>query len=467
MTKTICAKGAAAVLSAICALYTAGCAQAANGPHAPGAPYAARSLPDRIVLSPGADPSRAMGVAYRTDAAQQTAEAEIAVAVDSPTLDRAARRVEGISAPIETTNGKAVYHQVRFADLAPDTVYAYRVKGAAGWSEWLQFRTASSAPSPFTFLYFGDTQNGILPLGSRTIRQAFLSAGPTALAVHAGDLVAQRDDLDHDDEWGEWTAAGGYAFSTVPQAPAPGNHEYTDDDHGPRMIGPHWTRQFALPKNGAKGAETTTYFFDYQGVRFVMLDGTKAAELGGLKAQTGWADAVLSAPGPRWRVVVFHQPIFTCARPKDTEILRNAWTPVFERRGVDLVLQGHDHCYGRWSNAKGKAAGEKARAAGAAQGPVYMVSVAGRKMYGLNSRADWQPDRAGEDTQLYQVIRVESDRLSVEARTATGRLYDAFALERGADGRNRLLESQNALIETRRCAGETGPDGSPCTASKK
>lgn len=456
-------------LAALTTLSVVGPCSAAsgNGPHAPGAPYAARNLPDRIVLTPGADASREMSVSYRTDAAQTSAHAELAEAVDSPTLEARAIGVDGITLGIETSNGRANYHQIRFSGLRPGAVYAYRVRGAAGWSEWLQFRTALSTAEPFDFLYFGDTQNGILSLGSRTIRQAFQSTASPALAVHAGDLVAQRDDLDHDDEWGEWTAAGGYSFAAVPQAPAPGNHEYTDDDLGARTIGPHWTRQFALPANGAKGAESTTYFFDYQGVRFVILDGTKASELGGLSAQTAWADAVLSATGPRWRVVVFHQPIYSCARPKDTEALRDAWVPLFEARRVDLVLQGHDHCYGRWTHARGRAAGEKARAEGAAQGPVYMVSVTGRKMYGLNDRSAWQPDRAAEDTQMYQRIRVSADRLSVEARTATGRLYDAFTLERAKDGRNRLLSADEDLVSRRACDGEIGPDGAPCTVQRK
>jgi hypothetical protein len=76
-----------------------------------------------------------MAVAFRTDTAQPTAEAQIAVAVDGPTLDREARTVTGTSSAIDSANGPATYHQVRFAGLTPDTVYGYRLKGNAGWSE--------------------------------------------------------------------------------------------------------------------------------------------------------------------------------------------------------------------------------------------------------------------------------------------------------------------------------------------
>lgn len=443
--------------------------EAAPAPHSAGQPYAARNLPDRIVLTPGADPSREMAVAWRTDSNQSAAEAQLAPAIDGPSLEARARPVAGTSSAITTENGTANYHHARFAGLEPDTAYVYRVKGAAGWSEWLQFRTAAEGFKPFTFLYFGDAQNNILSIASRVIRQAFHAAASPAIVVHAGDLVAQRDDLVHDDEWGEWTQAGGYNFSIVPQLPATGNHEYVDEirpEGETRKLGPHWPLQFALPANGAEGAEATTYYTDFQGVRFIVLDGTSALDLETLESQTRWLDATLAASRARWNIVAFHQPIFTCARPADTEKLKAAWKPVFDARGVDLVLQGHDHCYSRLTAEAGKAASQKARKAGKAQGPVYLVSVTGSKMYGLNDRASSQPDRVAEDTELYQTVRVEEDRLLFRTYTASGRLYDGFDLVREARGK-KLVEIPEAQGPTRKCANRMGPDGLPCTARAK
>lgn len=439
-------------------------------PRTPGTPYAPRSIPDRIVLTAGADPSREMAVAFRTDRAQASAEAQIALAVDGPTLEREARTLAGTTRAIDSANGSANYHQVRFSGLTPDRVYAYRVKGAAGWSEWFQFRTAAPAFRPFRFLYLGDTQNGILTYASRVIRQGF-SAGAIALTVHAGDLAAQRDDLDHDDEWGEWTQAGGYNYAQVPQLPATGNHEYVDttlpDGRESRKLGPYWPLQFALPANGVDPVKPTTYYVDYQGVRFIILDGTAALDLGALDAQTRWLDATLAASRAKWNVVLFHQPIFTCARPNDTEVLKAAWKPVFERRRVDLVLQGHDHCYSRLTAEAGRAAGKAARSRGATQGPVYLVSVTGSKMYALNDRARTQPDRIAEATELFQIVDVAETRLSFRTYTASGALYDGFELERRADGRNRLIDLPGALPPERTCRGAIGPDGGACVARGK
>ncbi|OJU54466.1 MAG: hydrolase, partial [Brevundimonas sp. 67-6] len=340
----------------------------------------------------------------------------------------------GTTAPIENENGRALYHQARFDGLKPDTRYVYRVRAADGWSEWLPFRTAKVEFAPFRFIYLGDTQNDILEIGSRVIRSAFKEAGPAALVVHAGDLVAQREVKVHDDEWGEWTEAGGRAFAMTPQLPASGNHEYVDhilpNGEESRLLGPHWPLQFALPDNGADGAKATSYYVDYQGVRFIVLDGTAAIDLGAGESQTRWLDRVLAKSPARWNVALFHQPIYTCARPEDTEELKAAWKPIFDARNIDLVLQGHDHCYGRVSNPAGAEASRADSAAGRPQGPVYVVSVTGSKMYGLNDRADTQPVRAAENTELYQLIDVEADRLSFRAFTATGGLYDAFTLER-------------------------------------
>ncbi|EKY28975.1 Ser/Thr phosphatase family protein [Brevundimonas diminuta 470-4] len=439
--------------------------------HAPNGRWAAKGWADRIVLSPAADAARGAAVAWRTDTRQTVAEAQIAEEIDGPLLGFAARTVAGTTASIENENGRALYHQARFDGLKPDTRYVYRVRAADGWSEWLPFRTAKAEFAPFRFIYLGDTQNDILEVASRVIRSAFKEAGPAALVVHAGDLVAQRDEKVHDDEWGEWTEAGGRAFAMTPQLPASGNHEYVDhilpNGEESRALGPHWPLQFALPDNGAEGAKATSYYVDYQGVRFIVLDGTAAIDLGAGENQTRWLDQVLAESPARWNVALFHQPIYTCARPEDTEELKAAWKPIFDARNIDLVLQGHDHCYGRVSNPAGAEASRADSAAGRPQGPVYVVSVTGSKMYGLNDRADTQPVRAAENTELYQLIDVEADRLSFRAFTATGGLYDAFTLERQADGTKRLVETPDTLMVKRRCNGAAGPDDRPCTARGK
>jgi hypothetical protein len=81
-------------------------------------------------------------------------------------------------------------------------------------------------------------------------------------------------------------------------------------------------------------------------------------------------------------------------------------------------------------------------------GTVYVVSVSGPKMYDL-TRADWM-ERAGEDTQLFQKIRIDGDQLRFESYTARGVLYDAFELHK-RDGRpNELIQQTPAAPENLR-----------------
>ena len=71
-------------------------------------------------------------------------------------------------------------------------------------------------------------------------------------------------------------------------------------------------------------------------------------------------------------------------------------------------------------------------------GTIYVVSVSGPKMYHNTDYSFMQ--RVAEDTQLYQVIDVDQDKLRFEARTAIGDLYDAFELHKRDGQINKLVE---------------------------
>ncbi|MGI9175035.1 MAG: hypothetical protein ACR2GR_06930 [Rhodothermales bacterium] len=88
-------------------------------------------------------------------------------------------------------------------------------------------------------------------------------------------------------------------------------------------------------------------------------------------------------------------------------------------------------------------------------GTVYVNSVSGAKMYEIrpdrwDAYEDVQMDRAAENTQLFQVIRVASDTLRYHAYTATGELYDAFDLVKQDDeAPNRFIERIEADVPER------------------
>lgn len=381
------------------------------------------SVPDRIVLSWDGDPATSQAVTWRTDLSAGPTLAQIARADHGPKFVSAAATVQGESTTLETDLSPARYHSVRFTGLQPSTLYVYRVGDGVNWSEWLQFRTASNRPEPFRFLYFGDAQNDVKSLWSRVLRQAYLTAPDARFLIHAGDLINRAN---RDGEWGEWFGAAGWMNGMIPVVPTPGNHEYEAGSDQVRRLSRHWRPQFTLPQNGPRGLEETAYSLDYQGVRIVSLNSNeKQAE------QVEWLEERLRDNPNRWTVLTFHHPLFSTARGRDNRRLRELWLPIIERYRVDLVLQGHDHTYGR-SNLQ---TGVNIHAPDT--GTVYVVSVSGPKMYNLD-RQSWM-ERAAEDTQLYQVIEVDGGRLRYEARTPTGDVYDRFEL-RKTGGKNRLVE---------------------------
>ena len=151
-----------------------------------------------------------------------------------------------------------------------------------------------------------------------------------------------------------------------------------------------------------------------------------------------WLETVLALNPNRWTVVTFHHPVYSTAKWRDNEHIREAWRPVFDEFGVDLVLQGHDHTYARSGLMRedNLLTGANVRSE---SGTVYVVSVSGPKMLHLDDR-EWMRTSA-KDTQLYQLIRIDGDVLKYESRSATGDLFDGFELHKGPNGRNELVET--------------------------
>ncbi len=402
--------------------------------------------PDRIVLTWSDDPATTQAVTWRTDESVDEAYAEIAVADPASRFDRSARRVEAKTESLDIgahdKNAKITthFHSVVFKNLEPSTLYAYRVgDGEERWSEWIQFRTASSEADPVEFLYFGDAQNAVLSHWSRIIRAAYSKAPHANFTIHAGDLINRAH---RDQEWGEWFKAGGWIHSMVQSIVVPGNHEYdelTDADQEKR-ISMQWRPQFTLPtyRNLPKSLSESVYYIDYQGIRIVALDSNNEIEV-----QAKWLDSVLSNNPNNWTVLTFHHPIFSSGRDRDNAPKRELWKPVIDKHSVDLVLQGHDHTYARGHTPVRMTDGRQGKRITS----MFVNSVSGPKMYEF-MEGGWSVyrsegvvlDRKAENTQFFQVIRIDGSSLVYKAFMANGELYDAFQMTKNDDGTKTLVD---------------------------
>ena len=318
--------------------------------------------------------------------------------------------------------------RVALSDLTPGETYVYRVgSDASGWSEWIQFDLPSADPdSALTFIYMGDPQNDLHSQWSRTIRQAYATAPESDFILYAGDLVNKGY---NDAEWKEWYDAGSFIHRMVPTISTAGNHEYTDV-----VLTPLWRSHFSLPGNGPEGIkelEGATYYIDYPSVRVISLDGEQIDEDPQMRlAMVKWLREVLENTKQKWVVMTMHYPFYSTKPDRSNPKLRNAFKPVVDEFGVDLILQGHDHGYGRGML-------DESENGPSEEGTMYVVSVSGPKMYDVGHEK-WMQAR-GENLQLYQVITIKGDKLEYRSYTTDGKLFDSFKLEKAEKG-SRLVE---------------------------
>lgn len=388
--------------------------------------YRATGYPDRIMLNLPGDPAHCRAVTWRTSRKVRHPKAQFAVA-GSYVPD---------STFIVTVDGETVFsgrgissyktHKVIFRDLKPGTRYVYRVGDGNNWSEWNQFMTSASGIQPFSFLYFGDVQNGIREHCSRVVRQAFSQFSGADFFLFTGDLVNGASDR----QWQNFYNTGGWIFSVKPTIATPGNHEFTDLGFV-KTLSSHWDQFFVHPSNGPESLVNRMYYLDYQGVRFISLDGYSLKNFPSCHDLVEeWLSKVLGDNPNKWTIVMNHYPVYSCTLNRDNRETRDLIKPLLERFNVDLVLQGHDHTYCRGKSASAENA--------AVWSPVYVVSVAGPKANDIRS-FQWG-QKAGSDIQLYQYISVSGDSLSFSSWAVNQKLFDAFTLVKRPGQTNLIAE---------------------------
>lgn len=227
-----------------------------------------------------------------------------------------------------------------FRGLDPNKEYTYHLGDIEAKPE---YKTRTAPPSKrtddesfpeFRILAFGDS-------GKATPEQFELAEKMTeyhpALVVHTGDLI--YPDGAREDYPEKFYKPYARLLASAPLYPCLGNHDIHTLMGGPMFD------EFVLPANGPNGeTPERNYWFDYGPVRFVAVDTN--VPLATLQDPIApWMDKVLSDTEPRWKICFFHHPVYTNANYGSTRKLWNTIVPVMEKRGVQLVLSGHDHLY--------------------------------------------------------------------------------------------------------------------------
>ncbi len=298
--------------------------------------------------------------------------------------------------------------------LDAGTTYEYIVGSleADAWSEPATFTTAPSEPESFSFIYMGDVQNGI-DRWRELVQNAHGSHPEARFHVIAGDLVNRGN---HRNEWDEFFNSSAGVYNHRPLIPALGNHEYSGP-HGPWM----YHRVFTLSENGPmRVAPERAYAVQYSNAIFIVLDTNLPVEL-----QTGWLEQQLASTDAVWKFVIYHHPAYSSKPGRNNLDVREQFGGLFDKYHVDMALQGHDHAYLRTYPMRDAEVVDSP-----AEGTIYVVSVAGSKMY---DQGDEYYEEVGyTNLSMYQLldITIENNRLHYRAFSGDGELRDEFVIEK-------------------------------------
>jgi 3',5'-cyclic AMP phosphodiesterase CpdA len=141
-------------------------------------------------------------------------------------------------------------------------------------------------------------------------------------------------------------------------------------------------------------------------VEFFMLDSTDFGA-----TQTNWLESSLRNSKAKWKVAVFHHPIYSSGKQHGSATgLRKSLEPLFTRYGVNVAFSGHDHIYERTKPQ---------------QGIQYFVSGAGGKVRrGDVDRGSGLSAASFDDDNHFMVIEIGDNQVSFEAISETGAVVD-------------------------------------------
>ena len=289
----------------------------------------------------------------------------------TPTTTKKSRYAIGLSGIPEasgvsmSTKYKYTSHKAIAEGLTPNTIYAYRVGIEGYWSEVAYFMTAPvnepDASEEYTFIYMTDSHiqdqeyiDNVLMASTAAVRNT-----PDArFCVFPGDFVETGGTGNAEWEWERWfEEAMRPVIKQMPIVPTDGNHDDSNNQN--------YSNHFNTDNQFKENAETKpqfdgiTYSFMYGNVLFLvfsMQDYWKGSpNMSDLTCPyltndvgNWFRNQVAAHPEAKLRVALVHKNIFSGSghqEDDETPLFRATMLPIMKECEIDLVMQGHDHCY--------------------------------------------------------------------------------------------------------------------------
>jgi len=381
--------------------------------------YESSAVPVRIQLTFGSGGQFSRNVSWQCG--DTLAPSQLFI-VQSPTTDTIAVAAEG--KVLRTQGGVTVSYHAQLNHLT-EGEYSYSVCTGRKRSAWYNFTV--SASDNFRFVYIGDIQDSI----GGTAGNRFLSISrkekDAAFWILGGDVVERPQDR----YWNEYFTSVDSIAPTTPIIACPGNHEYHKGVFS--KLEERFIYNFSYLIDSRKDGNTV-FDMRYGKLAIITLDSNR--DTWTLLSQRNWLkQALQKAKDAQWKIVVLHHPVYSVRGKFRHFFIRRLFDPLLREYGVDIVLQGHEHCYARMI-AKDKNH--------ALTTPVYVISQFSPKDYTVDLIKNY--DRFGNGMRFYQVVGVSADTLSFKTYTENGDLYDHVRMVK-TNGNPQIVDLSTGIPE--------------------
>ncbi|MBZ0186931.1 MAG: metallophosphoesterase [Candidatus Obscuribacterales bacterium] len=138
-----------------------------------------------------------------------------------------------------------------------------------------------------------------------------------------------------------------YAFYLYWSLPLNGPLAEGDTVSTPHLVGAVRRVDAFLAAAGKRFPTMTNYSFDYGNAHWLVLDANAYMDWTSKKLRDWVEKDLAAASGATWKFVNFHQPPFTSNLKHKREKRMRLLVDIFQKHGVDVVFNGHAHCYER------------------------------------------------------------------------------------------------------------------------
>ena len=172
-------------------------------------------------------------------------------------------------------------------------------------------------------------------------------------------------------------------------------------------LGNHDAREQRYYKLFNMGGELYYSFSPSPDVRFFMLETTYPAP-----EQFAWLEKELKASNDTWKIVVFHQPLYSSGSRHGSDLrLREVLEPLLVTYNVSVVLTGHDHLYERVKPQKGIAH--------------FVLGSGGEIRVGNLNRGTGITAKGFDTDQAFMAAEITGDQMYFNAVSRLGNIVDS------------------------------------------